>query len=61
MMIQRSLIDRRRWKSTPAFPFLDSKGVRVLEDRRKRPDRRLEGIKAEWLSMTRETGKALRR
>jgi hypothetical protein len=42
--------DRRRAASRPAVPFRDSKGLTVVEDRRKTPDRRLNNIQAEWVN-----------
>ncbi len=42
--------DRRRTASIPEVPFRDSKGLTILEDRRKTPDRRLNNIQAEWVN-----------
>lgn len=39
----------RRWVSaSPACPFRDSNGSRVVNDRRLRPDRRIGNIQVEW-------------
>jgi len=39
----------RRWKrAAPACPFRDSNGLRVMNDRRTRPDRRIGNIQVEW-------------
>ncbi len=37
---QRSGIDRRSWNPIPQTPFVDSSGLWVAADRRRRPDRR---------------------
>ena len=51
-MNQRKPEDRRRLVGKQPLPFRDSNGVGVLEDRRKQPDRRMNGIEeAEWLEM----------
>jgi len=51
-MSQRKPEDRRRLVGKQSLPFRDSNGERVLEDRRKQPDRRMNGIEeAEWLEM----------
>ena len=51
-MNQRESEDRRRLVGKQSLPFRDSNGERVLEDRRKQPDRRMNGIEeAEWLEM----------
>ena len=34
----------------PAVPFRDCNGLTIFEDRRKRPDRRLNNIQAEWVN-----------
>jgi hypothetical protein len=46
--------DRRCWTDRKKFPFRDSSGERVCEDRRRQPDRRLSAIEAEWLQMAHE-------
>lgn len=52
LMSQRKPEDRRRSVGKRSFPFRDSKEGRVLEERRKQPDRRMNGIdEAEWLEM----------
>jgi len=44
--------DRRQFVGKRSFPFRDSNGERVLEERRKKSDRRMYGIEeAEWLEM----------
>ena len=51
-MSQRKPEDRRQSVGKQPLPFRDSNGERVLEDRRKQPDRRKSGIdEAEWLEM----------
>lgn len=51
-MIPRKPNDRRRLVKNRPFPFMNNKGERVLEERRKRPDRRMNGIdEAEWLGI----------
>jgi hypothetical protein len=51
-MSQRKSVDRRRLEGKRSFPFRDSNGERVREERRKQPDRRMNGIEeAEWLEM----------
>lgn len=41
--------DRRSWDNkNVTYPFVDSNGVWVTEDRRVRPDRRLNNIEAHW-------------
>jgi hypothetical protein len=47
-MFQRTPYDRRRCKAKTRFPIQDSNGELVREDRRVLPDRRPEGIQAEW-------------
>jgi len=42
--------DRRRTATMPAVPFRDCNGLTIFEDRRKRPDRRLNNIQAEWVN-----------
>jgi len=42
--------DRRRSAAVPAIPFRDSKGLIIVEDRRKMPDRRLNTVQAEWVN-----------
>ena len=56
-MDQRKPEDRRRLLGKQSLPFRDSNGKRVLEDRRKQPDRRMNGIdEAEWLEMIEQAG-----
>ncbi len=56
-MDQRKPEDRRRLVGKQSLPFRDSNGKRVLEDRRKQPDRRMNGIdEAEWLEMLEQPG-----
>lgn len=51
-MSQRKPEDRRQLAGKRSFPLRDSNGERVLEERRKQPDRRMNGIEeAEWLEM----------
>jgi hypothetical protein len=40
--------DRRQYGAMPELPFKDSNGARVMEDRRRIPDRRLDNIHADW-------------
>jgi len=54
-MARRSRQDRRCRTGRKKFPFRDSSGERVCEDRRRQPDRRLSAIEAEWLQMAHET------
>jgi hypothetical protein len=46
--MERRQDDRRSFETAPPFPFWTSAGW-VLEDRRKRPDRRLSNIEVEYL------------
>ena len=46
--MERRKHDRRSFESAPPFPFWTPTGW-VLEDRRKRPDRRLNNIEVEFL------------
>ena len=49
-MSQRKPEDRRQLAGKRSFPLRDSNWERVLEERRKQPDRRMNGIEeAEWL------------
>lgn len=50
-MQKRNDTDRRSNRAGLRFPFRDSDGELVREDRRKLPDRRLAGIEVEWLEM----------
>lgn len=51
-MSQRNLEDRRRLQRKLSFPFRDSNGAKVLEERRIQPDRRMNGIEeAVWSEM----------
>ena len=52
----RSRKDRRRSGNNVRFPFRDSSGVLIPEDRRVQPERRLSGIEVEWLEMIHEGG-----
>lgn len=52
VMSQRQQEDRRQLLAGRSYPFMDSNGERVREERRKQPDRRTNGIEeAEWLDM----------
>jgi hypothetical protein len=55
-MARRSQQDRRCRAGRTKFPFRDSGGELVSEDRRCLPDRRLSGIEVEWLEMACESG-----
>ena len=56
-MSQRNLKDRRRSEGKRSFPFRDSNGGRVLEERRLQSDRRMNGIEeAEWSEMPEPIG-----
>jgi hypothetical protein len=44
VMSQRKPEDRRRLEGKRSFPFRDSNGGRVLEERRIQSDRRMNGI-----------------
>jgi len=51
-MNQRKPEDRRQLVGKRSFPFRDGEGEKVLEERRKQPDRRMNGIEeAEWQAM----------
>lgn len=51
-MSQRTFEDRRRLGGKRSFPFRDSDGERVFEERRILPDRRMNGIEeGEWSEM----------
>ena len=41
--------DRRLNKDMPVVPFKDSNGATIKECRRRIPDRRIDGIRAEWI------------
>jgi len=61
-MNQRKPEDRRRLVGKQSLPFRDSNGERVLEDRRKQPDRRMNGIdEAEWLEMPEQSENCISR
>jgi hypothetical protein len=49
-MVKRKPVDRRCSSANRKFPFRDSSGERVREERRKLPDRRIDGIgfEIEW-------------
>ena len=49
-MQQRKSVDRRCSATKRKFPFRDSSGERVREERRRLPDRRIDGIgfEIEW-------------
>ena len=54
-MDQRNRNDRRGTTGRRAFPFNDSNGDWVSKERRKLPDRRMEGVEeAEWLEQLTE-------
>ena len=55
-MAKRSLQDRRCWAGKTKFPFRDSSGELVYENRRTQPDRRLSGIEVEWLELAYKSG-----
>ena len=55
-MAKRSRQDRRCRAGRTNFPFRDSSGELVREDRRRLADRRLSGIEVEWLEMVHESG-----
>lgn len=55
-MARRNHQDRRCRAGRKKFPFRDSGGELVSEDRRSLPDRRLSGIEVEWLEMAYESG-----
>ena len=58
-MSERKSEDRRKPAGKLSLPFRDSNGERVLEDRRKQFDRRMNGIdEAEW-SVMHETAKKI--
>lgn len=49
-MGQRQPNDRRRLGEIRSFPFRDGNGVKVFEERRKQPDRRMNGVdEGEWI------------
>ena len=50
-MQERNPSDRRCRTTARRYPFRDSNGDLVRQDRRKLPDRRLDGIEVEWLEM----------
>ena len=56
-MVKRSRQDRRCRAGRTKFPFRDTSGEPVREDRRRLPDRRLSGIELEWLEMAHESGR----
>ena len=43
--------DRRTFRPTPTFPFADTSGCFLHESRSRAPDRRLNNLSAEWISM----------
>jgi hypothetical protein len=53
---ERNHTDRRCRAAAPRYPFRDSDGNLVRQDRRKLPDRRLDGIEVEWLEMREAAG-----
>jgi hypothetical protein len=48
---RRKVRDRRSFRPTPAFPFTDTRGCFLRDCRSTIPDRRLNSLQAEWLSM----------
>jgi hypothetical protein len=48
---RRKKDDRRTFRPTPAFPFADTHGCFLHESRSRAPDRRLNSLSAEWISM----------
>ena len=51
MKERRSSGDRRSFRPTPAFPFADKRGCILQDSRSRLPDRRLNNLSIEWLSM----------
>ena len=43
--------DRRSFRPALAFPFADTKGCFLHDSRSSKPDRRLNSLSAEWISM----------
>lgn len=43
--------DRRSFRPTQAFPFTDTKGSLLQDCRSRSPDRRLNSLETEWISM----------
>ena len=43
--------DRRTFRPMQAFPFADASGCFLDESRSRAPDRRLNNLSAEWISM----------
>ena len=50
-VLRKRMAERRHDKRKTEFPLTDSTGVRVLDDRRSQPDRRLGNIEAECVSI----------
>jgi uncharacterized protein (DUF111 family) len=50
-VLRNRMAERRQHKRKTEFPLTDSTGVRVLDDRRIQPDRRLGNIEAECVSI----------
>jgi hypothetical protein len=48
---RRNAGDRRSFRPTPSFPFTDMNGCFLRESRSRAPDRRLNSLSAEWISM----------
>jgi len=46
-VMTRNPKDRRHWRSSARFPLTDSENQLVTEDRRRRPDRRLNNLQVE--------------
>ena len=55
-MQERNPSDRRCRTKARQYPFRDSDGNLVRQDRRTLPDRRLDGIEVEWLEMREAAG-----
>ena len=55
-MQERNPSDRRCRTKALQYPFRDSAGNLVRQDRRTLPDRRLDGIEVEWLDMRESAG-----
>jgi hypothetical protein len=51
MKNRRKTGDRRSFGRTEAFPFTDTNGCFLRESRSRSPDRRLNSLVVEWISM----------
>jgi hypothetical protein len=51
MKDRRKMGDRRSFRPALAFPFADTKGCFLHDSRSSKPDRRLNNLSAEWISM----------